>query len=114
MNSVSGQGSGLAIRRSATQPLFLGGRALLDRAARVREVAIELSQRDAGILLLVGAGQRHAELQEIVRRLRPLRISLVSLGEGARRFRIFAARVIGLAEPVLGACRPEDRSGAVR
>ena len=36
-------------------------------------------------------------------RLRPLRISLVAFGERARRFIVFAAHVIGLAEPILGA-----------
>ena len=98
-----GSGVAPAIRASATQPLFLGGRPLLDRASRVREVAIELSQRDAGILLLVGAGERHAELQQIVGRLRSLRITLVSLGKGTGRLRVSAARIIGLAQPVLGA-----------
>ena len=42
------------------------------------KLLIELSERDAGILLLVGAGQRHAELQQIVGRLGAFRDSACS------------------------------------
>src|SRR4051812_19544229 len=94
-----------AIRGSATEPLFLRGRALLDIASRSRKVAIELRQRDTGILLLVGTRERHAQLQEIVGRLRSFRVASVPFGEGTRRFGVFAAYIKGFAEPVLGAPR---------
>ena len=43
---------------------FSASARFLDRGAGVREIVVELGQRDAGILLLIGAGQRHAELQQ--------------------------------------------------
>ena len=76
---------------------------VFDRASRAGEIVIQLGERDAGVLLLVGASERHAEFQQIVSRLGPLRIIFVALGEGAGRLRVPPARVIGLAQPVLRA-----------
>src|SRR6266851_2984320 len=87
---------------SATKLLFLVLYSFLDRVARVREIAIELSERYAGVLFLVRPGERHAELQEIIGCLRPFRITLVALSKGYGRVGIFFALVIGFADPVLG------------
>src|SRR5205823_14871218 len=91
-----------AIAGSAAEALLLRRGAVLDRGAGGGEIMVELAQRDAGVLLLVGAGERHAELQQLVGRLGAFRISLVALGKGARRLDKPAARVIGLAQPILG------------
>src|ERR1041385_1127768 len=90
---------------SAAEALFFCRGAFLDRSARRREVMVELSQRDAGVLLLIGARQRHAQLQQFVGRLGAFGIALIAFREGARRFGITAARVIGLAEPILRVAR---------
>ena len=94
---------GLGWRSACQQPsrFFSATACSLIALPGLREVVIELGERDAGVLLLVGAGERHAEFQQIVGRLRPLWIVLVALGEGAGRLRVPAARVIGLAQPVL-------------
>ncbi len=68
----------------------------------VRELVVELHQRDARIVLLVGARERHAELQETVGRLGSARVALVALGKGRRRIGVFAAHVKALAQPILG------------
>ena len=47
---------------SAAQTLLFRPGVLLDGGARVREIAIELRQGQAGVLLLIGAAERHAEL----------------------------------------------------
>ena len=47
---------------SATQTLLFRPGVLLDGGARVREIAIELRQGQAGVLLLIGAAERHPEL----------------------------------------------------
>src|SRR5437660_9463273 len=87
---------------SATKLLFLVLYSILDRVSRVREVAIELYERYAGVLFLVRPGERHTELQEIIRCLRSFRITLVALGKGYGRVGIFLALVISFADPVLG------------
>jgi hypothetical protein len=43
--------------------LLLRRGALPDWSSRVREVVIELRKGEAGVLLLIGAAERHAELQ---------------------------------------------------
>src|ERR1700730_2040651 len=91
---------------STAEAFLLRAGAALDRGARAGEIVIELGQRDAGVLLLIGAGQRHAELQQLVGRLAAFRIALLALGKGARRLDKPAACVIGLAEPVLGVAGP--------
>src|SRR6266849_5510381 len=87
---------------SATKLLFLVLCSVLDRVRRVREIAIELCERYAGVLFLVRPGERHAELQEIICCLRPLRITLVALSKGYGRVGISFALVISFADPVLG------------
>src|SRR5947208_11798717 len=74
---------------------------LFDRASRVWEIVIQLGERDAGVLLLVGAGEGHPKFQQVVGRFGPLWIVLVALGKGTCRLRVPATRVIGLAQPVL-------------
>src|SRR3954470_12778999 len=86
---------------SAPEVLLLAVGTRSDRRARVREIAIELGQRDASVLLLVGAGERHAELQELLGGFGALRVALVAFGEGCRRLDIPAARVIRFAEEIL-------------
>src|ERR1051326_9518283 len=77
---------------SAAETLLLCRGAFLDRSTRRRKIVVELGQRDAGVLLLIGARQRHAQLQQFVGRLGAFGIALITLGEGARRFGIAAAR----------------------
>src|SRR5260370_31993632 len=74
---------------------------LFDRASRVGKIMIQLRERYTGVLLLVRAGERHAEFQQIVGRLGPLRIILVAFGKDAGRLRVPPPGVIGLAQPVL-------------
>ena len=88
--------------RSATELLLLVLCPLLDRVSRVGEVVIELRQRGARILSLVRASERHAELQQIVWCLGPLRIALVTLGKRTGRVGESFPLVIALAEPILG------------
>ena len=47
---------------SATELLFLLRRPVLDGAPGMREITVELHQCNAGVVLLIGAGERHAEL----------------------------------------------------
>src|SRR5438309_8677162 len=47
---------------SAPEALLFRRGVVLDRGARFREIVIELRQRDAGVLLLVGATERHGKL----------------------------------------------------
>src|SRR6516225_6898239 len=89
--------------RSATELLLLVPCPLLDRVSRVGEVVIELHQCGARILFLVCASERHAELQQIVWCLCPLRVALVTLGKRDCGLSVVSARVICLAEPVLRA-----------
>src|SRR4051794_20495062 len=96
--SISGA-AGMA--GSAAETLLLGRGALLDRGAGSGEIMVELGQYDTGVLLLIGAAQRHAQLQQFVSRLRAFRPALVAFSKGARRLGVAAARVIGLAQPVL-------------
>src|SRR5258706_11841963 len=56
-------------RVSAAETLPLGCSLLLDIARRLRKRLIQLSQRNARILFLIGLGQRHAEFQQCIRRL---------------------------------------------
>src|SRR5580658_5697276 len=70
--------SGLA----AANALLLGGGALPHRRSRIGEGLVELVQGQARILLLVGARQRHAEIEQAVRRFRPFRKTLVALRKG--------------------------------
>src|ERR1051325_1851441 len=86
---------------SAAETLLLGIRAFPDRRPRVGEIVVKLRQRDASVLLLVGAGARHAQLQQLRGGLGAFRITLVAFGKGRGRLDIPAARVIGLAEEVL-------------
>src|SRR4051794_26068603 len=76
---------------SAAQSFHFAGGALLDRRRGLREFLAEFRERDAGILLLVGAGQRHAQFQQRLRRLRAFRIPPVAFREGARRLHVLAA-----------------------
>src|SRR5260221_3138298 len=56
-----------------------------DAVRRGREFLGQLRESHAGIGLLAELAQRHAELQEIVRRLAVGGILLIALGEGHRR-----------------------------
>src|SRR5438067_542042 len=87
----------------AEQPVARTAGRLLYRVSRVWEVMIELRKCNAGILFLIGAGERHAELQEIIGRLRSFRVAPIPLGKGTSRFGVSLALVISLAEPILGA-----------
>src|SRR5581483_2376696 len=89
--------SGLTAGSGAAEALLLGGRALLDRGAGPREVMVELGKGDAGVLLLVGVAERHAELEQLFGRLGALGIALVALGEDGGGIEIAGAGVIGLA-----------------
>src|SRR5262249_39751455 len=71
-------------------------------AARVRKVAIKLYESQTGILLLVGARKRHAELQEIIGRLPSFRIALVALGKRTGRVGKSLTLVISFSQPILG------------
>src|SRR2546426_552917 len=86
---------------SAPEALLLRRGMVLDGGSRFREVMLELRQGKAGILLLIGAAERHRKLQQVVGRLGAFRIALVAFGKGARRFEKAVAREIGFAEPVL-------------
>src|SRR5207302_7570003 len=86
---------------SASEALLFRRRVLLDRGCRLREIVIQLRQGDAGVLLLIGAAERHRKLQQIVGCLGAFRIPFVALGKCACRLEEPVARVIGLAEPVL-------------
>src|SRR5215469_3517304 len=91
---------------SATQPFLFGARPVSDRSSGLGEIAVELRECNAGILFLVGPSERHAEFQQIIGRLSPLWIVFVALGEGAGCFFITPARIVGLAQPVMGtACQ---------
>src|ERR1051326_5028330 len=79
--------------RSAAEALFFCRGAFLDRSARRRKIMVKLGQRDAGVLLLIGTRQCHAQLQQFVGRFGAFGIALIAFGEGARRFGIAAARV---------------------
>ena len=100
---------------SAQQPsrFFSAAARSLIAAPGVREIVVELGQRDAGILLLVGAGQRHAELQQIVGRLGAFRIALVAFGEGARRLDDIGRARNRSRRASIARCRPSDPSDAV-
>src|SRR3954471_12250973 len=100
--SVSGA-AGMA--GSAAETLLLGRGALPDRGAGSGEIMVELGQYDTGVLLLIGAAQRHAELQQFVGRFGALRIALIARGEGGGRRGVAAARVKGLPQPVLRVAR---------
>src|SRR5665213_4260604 len=82
---------------TASKPLSLTVGGLLDRGARIRKSLVELRQRQAGVLLLVGFGQRPAEIEEIFRGLRSLGKTPVTLGEGGRRLLVFVAGVIAVS-----------------
>src|SRR5580692_8006607 len=71
-----------AERTSAAETFAFGAGVLLDRRAGVGKLLFELGEGDAGALFLVGAGQRHAELQQVVGRLGALGIALVAIGIG--------------------------------
>src|SRR5271166_3247674 len=86
---------------SATEPLLLRHSQVPDGITGVREVVIQLNESHAGILLLVGAGERHTELQQIVGRLCPFRVALVALSIRRGRLSVFLSFVITLTEPVL-------------
>src|SRR5690348_5305312 len=93
----------LPFRASATQPLLLGVRPIPDSGPRLGEIVVELRERKAGVLLLVGSSERHAELQQVVGRLGGFWIILIALGESAGRFRVSSPRIIGLAQPIFRA-----------
>src|SRR5689334_18945771 len=86
---------------SAAEPLLLAARPLLDVGRGGRKVAVEPGEGAARIRLLPEVAERHAELQQAVRRLAALRILLVALGEGGGGAVVVLPHVIGLAEPVL-------------
>src|SRR6516165_3157540 len=92
---------------SAARPLLFGDCPLPDGSPGLREIAVELRERNARILLLIGSRQRHAELQEIVGRFGSLRVILIAFREGAGCVSVQSALIIGLAEPILGA--PSER-----
>src|SRR5439155_20094460 len=79
--------------------------ALADRRAGVGKIVVELGEGDTGVFVLVGAGERHAELQKIVGRLGALWPALVALGKGGGGVEKAVAGEVGLAEPVLRVAR---------
>src|SRR5438552_4626704 len=87
---------------SAPKLLFFVLCSFLDRVPRVREVAIELCERYAGVLFLVRPGERDADLQEIIWCLRTFRIALVTLRKRYGRLVVCLALVISFTDPVLG------------
>ena len=100
-NSASPRG-GAEVERAQHPSFFFSWVARsLDCASRVREIVVELHQGDAGIMLLIGAGERHAELQQPVSRLRSSRIALVAFGKGGSGFGVLAASIKAFAEPIL-------------
>src|SRR5437879_4791045 len=98
-----GLGPGLAW--SAPEVLLLRLGALADRRAGVGKIVVELGEGDTGVFVLVGAGERHAELQKIVGRLGALWPALVALGKGGGGVEKAVAGEVGLAEPVLRVAR---------
>ena len=64
--------------------------------------AAAIGKAGAGLSCLVQPGHRHAELQQVVRRLRVLREFLEAVRKPDRRELVFLLRKIGLAEPVIG------------
>src|SRR5262249_10841327 len=74
----------------AAVTLLGAGGAILDQRRGARELRGELLEGGAGIGLPPGLAERHAELQEIVRRLGALRVFLIALGEGDGRVLVVA------------------------
>src|SRR5215469_7436785 len=90
---------------AAAKPLLLGAGALPDCRRRIGEALVELVERQTSVLFLIGLGQRHAEIQQIVRSLRPFREALVAFGERGGGVLIAVAREIGLPQPILRVAR---------
>src|ERR1700735_2289814 len=86
---------------SAPDPLFFRDLAILDDGLHLREIPLEPGEAETSIVLAPGIGERHAELQQIILRLRALRVFLVPFGESRGGRRKIAAHEVGLAQPVL-------------
>src|SRR3546814_12041856 len=71
----------------ALQPFDLPVRPLHDAGRRIRIFSAELAQRDACVLFPVERAERHAELEQIFRRLPAVRVILENFGEGPPRAR---------------------------
>src|SRR6185369_14712575 len=66
-----------------------------------RIALLELAQRATVLRLLIELAHRHAELQQVSRRLLAVRIFLEALGKSDGGVLVVAPHVVGLAEPVL-------------
>src|SRR5262245_39622935 len=93
--AASGAAGGSLRSRSASlvalEALALALGTLGDVGGGFREILVELRERGAGIALLPDAAERHGELEEAVRALAALRVSLVALGEGGGGVVVVAA-----------------------
>src|SRR5579871_4782401 len=100
--SNSAASSGTAADSAATEPLPFIGHPALQGAGRPGILAIEALIGGARLLDLAQDRQGQTELEQVVGRLRALRVSLVALEELRRSLRVVVAHVVGLAKPVLG------------